>query len=269
MKSIKILYSLLAVIGCATTFIACSDNDTQEEYAAYLDFNNSKITYNPETMAWSDVFESAHNNDLVYVNYQFSHEGYKSEYGDYFYGFCPSKSSDVNEYKNDWIPNHQFSAITGKSVFVGMNDQPYMVAYWNEYGDTQNGAGMIPESPSCAITSSKPFTPYGVFITNSTYTYYAIKNGTSFSRPFAPSDSLTLYIHGVRNGMTTGTVTVDLASNGEILKDWLPVSLTKLGTVDMIYFTMKTTDTNKYGSCTPTYFCLDGLAVMLDSTSDN
>lgn len=131
-----------------------------------------------------------------------------------------------------------------------------MMAYWSEYDDTKESG--IPAKPSCSIKCDRLFNPVGVYITNSSYAYYAIKNGTEFNSKFENGDYFTLHINGVRNGVLTGHVDVELANGTNILSKWLPVSLESLGTVDMIYFTMESSDSGTYGMNTPSYFCLDG-----------
>lgn len=265
MNMIKYLFSIIIAAATTAMFTGCSNDDIKMDNIACLDFGSTKLDYDDTTNAWSDVFDSSHNNDLKFGSFQFSHEGYGSAEFNYFYGFCPSKSQDTQDHSGQWTPDYQFSAITGRSVLENemYRNQPYMVAYWNEYGDTESG-DVIPEHPSCAITSDQPFTPYGIYVTNSTYTYYAIKNGTNFNDPFDQSDYLVLNINGVRNGKIVGTEQVDLARNGQILTTWKGVSLEKLGEVDMIFFTMSSSSKNEYGTCIPTYFCIDGFMVKID-----
>lgn len=254
----------MAAAGAMTIFTGCS-NETEKVTSVpiTLDFGSTKLEYSETTDAWSDVFDAMHDNDLKFGSYQFSHQGFSTESYSYFYGFCPTKSNDKKEYEN-WVPDHQFSSIAGTSVLESQEfpKQPYMVAFWNEYGDTEDG-DLIPNRPSCAISSEKPFKPLGVYVSNSSYTYYAMRNGTAFNDKFTKDDYLTLYIHGTLGGRYMGKVEVDLARNGEILSRWAPVTLESLGEVDMIFFTMSSSSKNEYGMCIPAYFCLDGFTVEL------
>lgn len=261
MKKINYLLSITAI--CATAvFTGCSKDDNKlTSVPITLDFSSTKLNYSETTDAWSDVFDSSYDNALIFGAYQFSHQGFSTESYSYFYGFCPSKSKDINEYQN-WVPDHQFSAIAGKSVLESNEypNHPYMVAFWDEYGDTEDG-DLVPNNPSCAITNAKPFKPLGLYVTNSTYTYYAMKNGTAFNDKFTKDDYLTLSIHGAIGGRYIGKVDVDLARNGVLLTKWEPVKLESLGEVDMIFFTMSSSSKNEYGMCVPGYFCLDGFTV--------
>lgn len=249
MKILKSFFLSSFVAALSLGFVSCSDDDNDGPVYLVLDFNKEGIEMNDETKAWSEVFNPEYDNALVYGGFQFSHSA-NAQYKSYS-GFCPTMSSDNADHDGDYT--YQWSSITGCSVIAG---SPYMMAYWSEYDDTKESG--IPAKPSCSIKCDRLFNPVGVYITNSAYAYYAIKNGTEFSSKFENGDYFTLHINGVRNGVLTGHVDVELANGTNILSKWLPVSLESLGTVDMIYFTMESSDSGTYGMNTPSYFCLDG-----------
>lgn len=253
MKLTKTFFASALLMLTATGFTSCNNDDDDPYIQAFINFNSENITYSSSTKAWDKVYDSTADKDLKYGEFQFSHQGFKSEFGDYFYGFCPTKSNDTKAAEN--LMDNQWSAITGESVI--MTGNPYMVAYWNEYGDKTEG-GIENGTPSCAISCVTPINPIGVYVTNSTYAYYAMKNGTKFNSKFGANDYFRLHIYGQLRGLTTGSVTVDLAKGTDILDKWYGVSLLQLGKVDTIYFTLESSDTGEYGMNTPAYFCLDG-----------
>lgn len=105
------------------------------------------------------------------------------------------------------------------------------------------------------------FAPLEVYVTNSAYGYYTMLNGDSFCKKFTESDWCKLHIHGVAEGTETGSIDVNLATGTDILSSWKKIDLTPLGTVDMIYFQMSSSDSGQWGMNTPAYFCLDRLRI--------
>lgn len=122
----------------------------------------------------------------------------------------------------------------------------------------------------------------GMYITNSTYTYYTIRDGNDFSKAFGGDtgndpDYFLLTIKGYRNGeLTTDSVDFLLAdyrfsdnSQDYIVDEWEYVDLTSLGAVDSLTFTYFSTDANDFGLLTPTYFCVDNITTAGEPSSVN
>lgn len=112
----------------------------------------------------------------------------------------------------------------------------------------------------------------GLYITNATYTYLAMKNGDDFSKKFGGTtgtdpDWLKVSIAGIaETGDTTGVVDYYLAdfraenSNNDILVDqWEWVDLTSLGEISTLRFSLSSSDNGMWGMNTPAYFCIDQL----------
>ena len=57
------------------------------------------------------------------------------------------------------------------------------------------------------------------------------------------------------------TVLQEISSGG--LTEWAKVSLRELGKVNKIKFEMSSTDNSEWGMNTPSYFCMDNLAIEL------
>lgn len=173
-------------------------------------------------------------------------------------GFAYSNKSDSITPGYD----NQYSAITGKG-FGGSGN--YAVSYIFEHS---------------RIRLSAPDTVQGMYVTNSTYAYMAMKNGDAVSKKFGGAagsdpDYFRLLISGFRaNGDSVGTVTAYLADFRDsdpakdfLLKTWKWVDLKSLGEVVELRFRMESSDVGDYGINTPTYFCMDNLTLKKAVTS--
>lgn len=112
----------------------------------------------------------------------------------------------------------------------------------------------------------------GMYLTNTTYAYYSIRDGDDFSAAFGGEtgddpDYFELIIKGYQEGsLTTDSVVFTLAdyrfddnSQDYIVDEWEFVDLTSLGAVDSLEFTYFTTNVNDFGPVTPLYFCVDNV----------
>lgn len=261
MFTLKSFFKSALVMAVAVGFTSCSDDDDE----ILVSFDNAAITMDSATSAWSAVYDN--DAQLSYSGFKLSHSASVTEWAGVKYyswnGFCPSVSADVEDRTEvgDWV-DHQWGAITGKGMKAG---RPYMLAMWDAWGEMSLEQ---PESPVLEISytlGNKVFSPQSVAVTNSTWVYYALKNGSYPAKPFGENDYLYLYINGVRGGAKTGTVKVELAKGTDILNYWKKVDLTSLGEVSSIYFQLESSDANPtYGMNTPAYFCLDDFRVVVE-----
>jgi len=173
-------------------------------------------------------------------------------------GFAYSNKSDSITPGYD----NQYSAITGKG-FGGSGN--YAVSYI--YG-------------AARVRLQAPDTVQGMYITNSTYAYMAMKNGDAISKKFGGAtgndpDYFRLLISGFKaNGDSVGTVTAYLADFRDsdpakdfLLKTWKWVDLKSFGEVMELRFRLESSDVGDYGINTPTYFCMDNLTLKKALTS--
>ncbi len=264
MKTIKLLNKSIFFILAMTVATSCSDDgDYVVEVSENLkiDFNTSNISFNEDNY-WSNVYDTTYHS-LTFDNVSFSHQASATEWGGYtyysWYGFCPSKSTDNTDYSDgDWT-SHQWGSITGGGL-TGAKDT-YLLVFWY----SSEASTSIPSAPSCCISyNNGTFNPQKVYITNSAWGYYAMKNGSAFNKQFTEGDWCILHIYGVKNNIIIGQVDVTLANGSDILNTWKLVDLTPLGQdLDMIYFQMTSSDTGTWGINNPTYFCLDNLEINL------
>lgn len=180
-------------------------------------------------------------------NFRFLNE-YNASW-DSWSGFAASEKTDAT---TPGIAN-QYSAVTGKGVD---GSSAYAVGYPAKVSTIQ----------------FKDTTISGLYVTNSTYAYWSMKNGDAFSKKFGgdtgnDEDYLILTIHGFdAANQSTGKVDVYLADfrssdplQDYILDSWKWVDLKSLGRISKLEFTLRSTDNGVWGMNTPGYFCIDNL----------
>ena len=257
MKTFRALRNGIMFVAGLIALTSCEESSDN----IVINFGDSyNFTYD-EKGSWDKVYDL--NTGFFNCDFMsFSHEATATDWGGYIYyawrGFCPSKSTDNHDYSDgDWTSN-QWGAITGRGV-DGAHDG-YLLSFW----DTAESTNTVPENPSCCIKCGN-FNPEKVYITNSAWGYYAMKNGSAFNKKFEEGDKCTIHIYGMRNGHITGKIDVLLANGVEILNTWKSVDLNPLGdNIDMIYFQMSSTDSGTWGMNNPTYFCIDNFEYSMN-----
>jgi len=110
----------------------------------------------------------------------------------------------------------------------------------------------------------------GFYVTNSTYAYLSMLNGDAIAKQFGgPSGNDPDFFKLTVTGRYIGTPANDSVefyladyrssdnSQDYIIDDWQWVDLTPLGNVDILSFTLSSSDTGQFGINTPTFFCID------------
>jgi Domain of unknown function (DUF4465)/Secretion system C-terminal sorting domain len=116
-----------------------------------------------------------------------------------------------------------------------------------------------------------------LYITNTTYAYFSMKNGDDFAKKFGGTsgndpDFFRLTIKGYKKGkLTADSVNFYLAdfrftdnTKDYIVKDWTKVDLRSLQSPDSLYFTLASSDVGAFGINTPLFFAIDDVAVSKD-----
>ena len=99
-------------------------------------------------------------------------------------------------------------------------------------------------------------------VSPTTYQLGCTKNGDGYAKALTEKgDFLTVTITGYKGDKDTGTVTFDMARDGEILESWKKIDLSKLGEVTKLGFTMDGSDQSSYGVKHPKYFAFDNVVV--------
>lgn len=260
MKILKSLLLAAVTAGAMFGFTACIGNDGPTEQIYQIGFNPEQITFNSDNY-WTGCYEPSAGSFTAGI-FSFSHRGWADVWDGVSYpawnGFCPSRVNDNQDHKDDWI-NNQWGCMP-----QNLNKDVYLVG---------NSESVVSENPlendKCKITMTSMgfFNPKYVFVTNSSYAYYAAKNGTAFNEAFKQSDNFVLNVVGVRNGVMTGHLKFGLMANGLYLTDWALINLEPLGTVDEVLFYVDSTQKNSYGLTVPAYFCMAGLGYSLPGST--
>lgn len=170
-------------------------------------------------------------------------------------GFTYTNGTDVTTpgYNN-------LSAIVG----TGKNGNVYLTGNTNEYTPAR-------------ITNLQvgKYRFKGAWVTNTTYDYWAMKDGNDGGaglEPFGDGDYFILTAIGhASNDAEIGRVDFYLADfrddkkndkKSEIVNTWKWFDWSELADAAYITFELSSTDTGDYGMNTPSYFCLDGVTLQ-------
>ena len=227
----------MLVLG--TVFTSCTP--VEDIQLTLVDFEN--VTLNSDSI-WngSDLSGSFVSGNSTFKN------SYNASWGAWTGFACSSKKDVVTPgYGN------QYSVIAGSGAF---KSRKFAIAY-----------------DSATISIPKNIDYYSVkylYITNSTYTYLALKNGSDFNHDFSATgnkgtaDWFKVTIKGYKNNVQTGSVDYYLADfragKSILVKDWQKVDLSSLGQVDLLTFTFDSTDKSGIYLNNPAYACIDDIA---------
>lgn len=239
-----------------------------EEYIT-LDLEHT-ITFESSPLApnshWSETY--AENVYLESQNFIFSH---RSGWGGYYWdGFTLSNHTDNSDFgssnSGDWVDNQWGIMPKGGVDGQGAN---YLVGYWGGFNDGA-AADVTETSNFVMFNDGQNYLATGVFVANSPWPYYGIKDGDSFARKFDQGDYFKLIATGYAQDGTTQTGTTEFyladyrsvnPTQWKLNKDWQWMDLTDLGQVAYIQFSLESTDSGDYGMNTAALFGLDKLTV--------
>ncbi len=95
-----------------------------------------------------------------------------------------------------------------------------------------------------------------------TYMLSVARLGNETARALTLStDYFNVNIEGFNGTQSTGTVKVALCASGGFMTKWCTCSLSALGKVTSLKFTMEGSDTGQWGLNTPAYFALDNIVI--------
>ena len=162
-------------------------------------------------------------------------------------------SADTNRTTPGFL--NQYSSITGGGA-IGTSTYAVGYVYDPEFIRLQSNA------------LGKPM--IGMYVTNSTYAYYSIKDGDAFSKKFGGEsgtdpDFFLLTIKKYQGGvLADDSIDVYLADyrapdshKDYILDEWRYVDLSSLGEVDSLVLQLRSSDVGTFGMNTPAYICID------------
>ena len=183
-------------------------------------------------------------------------------------GFADGDIFLPNDYNTD------FSSWSGWAIsHISDNTTP---GFMNQYSAI-TGGGIESDTYATSFVSGESTirlqdgaAQEGVFITNSTYAYFSMLDGDSFSKKFGgltgnDPDFFLLTIGAYQEGELTGAevefylADFTFADNSldYIVDEWTYVDLTSLGAADSLSFTLTSSDVGEFGMNTPAYFCID------------
>ncbi|MDD2961057.1 MAG: DUF4465 domain-containing protein [Muribaculaceae bacterium] len=262
MKKFRLL-SILSILCLISGLTSCKSTDDVDAQIL-LALNTCQISYG-ENDVWVDTYTE--NTSLECNGISFSHTANPA--WNVWNGFVATRNSDNTDYSTgNWL-EHQWTSMS-KGGMSGAGT-PHLVAYWN---NTET-ADVEAAKASCRIYIGNELQlsvyPQYVYLNNTSYTYYTMKNGSAYSKKFAKGDYLKLNIYGYSSDKgVVGPVEFYLAdyrsdntAEWKLISEWTYVNLEQLGSVEYIYFQMESSDVGQWGINTPTYFALDRLNLKL------
>jgi hypothetical protein len=186
---------------------------------------------------WGNTWTCTYTEGLVTVNTTYA-EGYWS-------GFAISARTDTTYAEQ--TPD-QYNNVVGKA-YHGNNFLVVQQPFGNE-----------------CITFAKPLTVMGFHYTNSSYTVNSILHGDNISGDkFNEQDWLKCTVTGYNGDQVTGSIDIDLASNGTYVDYWKTARLSSLGLVTKLTFSFSGSRNSSYGLNTPAYMCLDRMVLKVSA----
>lgn len=257
MKKLSLLMLLSVFV-----FWGCS-NDDDEEVRHIL----SLPDYEAETI---DLGDTQHPVDTWSTSYDYAGQTYTTNY---FHTLLTDKSnifefdctsSDIYGFGSDAFAftnctSGNYSAVTKK----GVNNNTYVVVGASGYKVGSNSDTEV--SIRFKNSNNTNYSVKGLFITNSTYAYTSMTEGTPLYHnqgkedKFDTTDSFKLTIYNLDKTMH---VDCYLAEGTNILTEWKWINLSALGETKGLKFALTSTKEDEYGMMTPAYFCLDGITLI-------
>ncbi|UCE50197.1 MAG: DUF4465 domain-containing protein [Phycisphaerales bacterium] len=193
-------------------------------------------------------------------------------------GFRSGSAHFSNSYNTDWGSWDGFAySNSTDTVTEGMAAQYNAVTGAGQGGSANYAIGYVGWTSPPVVTLSAPGVVDGLYVTNCGYAYYALFNGSAFSKKFGGTsggdpDFFLLTITGEDAGGTvTGAVDFYLAdyrsddsAQDYIVDTWQYVDLSSLGVVESLEFTLSSSDVGDWGMNTPGYFAIDTIVGQVE-----
>lgn len=188
--------------------------------------------------------------------------------GNYYGSFTSSVFSFDNIYTAAWGSYMGFAC----SSLTDTITSGYMNQYSPKAGEGANGSAQFALAYENGATFNCTYkegytnnTLKSVMVTNGTYTYNEIRDGSAYSKKFESGDWFKVTFTGYKGETETGSVDYYLADfrDGKtyINKEWVEVDLTPLSDATTVMITFDSTDKGQFGINTPTYVFIDNLTI--------
>lgn len=162
------------------------------------------------------------------------------------------------------------SAVTDNQT-PGYQNQYSAIPGGGADGTAQYAVGYSPTGAVIHLTGSSQGQPMdGMYVTNSTYAYMAMRDGDAFAKKFGGAtgmdpDFFSVTIRAWKDGLPgPDSLVIYLAdyrspdpADDFILDEWLWVDLSLLGPADSLTLKLQSSDVGSFGMNTPAYFCID------------
>lgn len=169
-----------------------------------------------------------------------------------------------NSYNSAWFSWSGFACSAKKDITTaGFANQYSVSAGSGASGSKQFALAYGSAKLLCDSNIYGNFSIKSMMMTNSTYTFLDIKNGSDFTKKFSTNDWYKVILSGYLNKTNTGTVEYYLADfrDGKsfISNTWTKVDLKALGKVDSVAISFDSSDKGQFGMNTPAYVCIDNI----------
>lgn len=247
MKMKKYYFGMMAM-ALALTFTSCSSDDDENTIDPTKFVTFEKQTLNAQKFWCGEENGNGVDNGwggMTYAcTYKENFATLNTTYGvSYWTGYAISARTEMSFAQGTALTPtdtpDQFNNVTGKA-HGGSN-----FCIVQTYGET--------------INFSAPTQLKGFWYTNSAYTAAVIKNGNDYARKFNNTDWLSCKVIGQQADGTTASVNINLAENGDYVKEWKYADLSSLGKVTKLSFTFEGSDSGDWGLNTPAYMCIDDM----------
>ncbi len=262
MKTNKLFGLAVLVCGFAVSFTSCTNDDNPVSGGLQkktISFENQALNSNGfwigeakgNSYTYSDDWGGTTTTftDNAYIEepitFPVTYSLYSSSYGDsdFWSGFAVSNRTETS-FDAATITPDQYNNVTGKA-HTGSN---FCVVC--TYGESIN------------VNSGKPTFVNGFWYTNSAYAANSMEKGDYYAgAKFDKTDWFKCTVVGKKQGGGTVKVDIDLAKDGEYVKEWKYCDLSKLGKVTELSFEFSGSRSNEKGVLTPAYICIDDIEI--------
>lgn len=276
MKKISLLFSVLAAMSLSSL----AQNKTDQVYTTRtLTFEDADskgiVNYGGGSSLWSSLI------DRVQYNGPMLYPSSFDEDEDILYGWYDEGNTEItSEFTNLWVDGKFWGGGIAISNYVDDNIEQhgtynyqlsvpvsngsdnFAVVYCNAVPTIANG-----NPQTCFEFADGPHVIESILVSPTTYQLSAAQYGNSDCHSLlSEGDFLTVTFHGYNGQTPTGTVSFDLARDGQLLDSWQQVDLTPLQSVSKVLLTIDSNDKSPlYGVNHPSYFAFDDVVVRFVS----
>jgi hypothetical protein len=197
-------------------------------------------------------------------------------------GFTSGTVSFSNNYNAEWDSWDGFAySNQTDTTLEGLDGQYTAIAGGGQAGTANYAVAYVGWAEPPTMTVLTPQVLEGLYVTNTNYAYYAMRNGDAFAKKFGgdtgdDEDWFKLVVTGYdAAGQVTGTVEFYLAdfrfadnSLDYIVDTWQFVDLRPLGVVQSLQLQLESSDVGEFGMNTPAYVCLDTIVPAVGDNTD-